>query len=390
MANKSGLEKALEYLINEDQEKAAEAFHNFIVGKARDIHESLIEEDELDEELVDEKADEEVDESDEEQVDEGFVDSEEYFGGSELATEDDDEMEPEEVDVQMDVEPEMGDGEADLGDEMGDEEAGKQELADALADLTAKFEEVMGIEVGDGDGDEDDMSMDMEPEMGDDMDMDVETAEESYFESKDEDADDEDDKEEVDEAVSHGAGVAERSNAKTDFEGKHGNRDGIKHNDDAKLPESADFDFDLTEEDFMDLEEGLKAIDVKMGGEQGGVKFAGEETNLKSPVANRDKSDIKADPKTMVAKQDEHGTYDRESAPSNDMLPHSEDNSHESMDSTGSPKRSQVSGAGGLEAQKGHKDAEQGNTKYAGTETNVKSPIGSAGTRNETGKSAKK
>jgi hypothetical protein len=229
------------------------------------------------------------------------------------------------------------------------------------------------------DGDADDMGGEFG---GDDVGTE-EPAEEGFMYESDED------KEEVEEAITHEPGVVKNSNFKTDFKGKHGEKTTVLHNGDAKLPESADFDFDLTEEDFMDLEEGLKSIDVKMGGEQGGVKFAGEETNTKSPIATRDKSDIKADSKSMVSKKSEHSGYSREAAPTSGKLPHSGDNSHESMNSTGSPRRSEVKGAGGLDKQKGHKAEEQGGVKFAGTETNVKSPIGSAGTRNETGKGKK-
>ena len=389
-ATRTSLEEALNHLINENHEAAVEAFHAFVVKKAQSIHESLQEEDDLDNEIdeavdedetVDESADsddETVDESFEE-VDEDFgedrnqIEADEYFGRDELTTEDDDDM------------GDMGDEEAadDLeaaGDEAGEGEevtldAGDvEDLTSSMEELTAKFHELMGGEHMDHEGDEE---MDHEePEM--DMDME-EPAEESMesgqFESVESELDE--DEEEVDEAVTHDPGV--QSQHLTDEEGNHGNRDSIKHNSDAKLPESATYDFDLTEEDFMDLEEGLKTVDVKMGGEQGGGKYAGEETNVKSPVAQRDKSDVKADAKSMVSKRDDHNGYDLENAPSHGDLPHSGDNSRDHA-STGT---SQVAKGGGLEKQKSYGEGEVGVGKYAGQETNVKSPIGSAGTRNE-------
>ena len=80
----------------------------------------------------------------------------------------------------------------------------------------------------------------------------------------------------------------------------------------------------------------------------------------------------------MISKQDEHGTYKRESAPSNDKLPHSNENNHDKADQT--PGRSTVGGHGGLESNS-KQGGEQGKKKFAGTETNTKSIIGSAGSR---------
>ena len=52
----------LENLVNDNQEKAEELFHEYVVTKSREIYENLIEEEMKDEE-VDEASDEEVDES---------------------------------------------------------------------------------------------------------------------------------------------------------------------------------------------------------------------------------------------------------------------------------------------------------------------------------------
>ena len=52
MADKTHLEESLEFLINEETDQAVAAFHKFIVGSARDIHESLMEDDEIDEEAI--------------------------------------------------------------------------------------------------------------------------------------------------------------------------------------------------------------------------------------------------------------------------------------------------------------------------------------------------
>jgi len=407
MTARSSLEKTLEFLLNEEQEEANLAFHEFIIKTAQKIHESLVAEDDLDND-IDETTDE-------------------YFSKDELTTEDDESSEDEAVDDLEDDdlgdeegEEENPEDEEDLGDEMeNDVDSGEEvtldaddveELHDSLKALQAKFDALLGGEEEYEDkedvSDEDDMDMVDNMDMGDEtenMDDEDELEETGpndpmnvnrkhrntspngqytgdndsynvYSESHDDDIDDED---ELEEAITHDPGV--QSGFLTDPEGKHGNKDSIKHNSDAKLPESAAFDFDLTEEDFLDLEESLKVIDVKMGGEQGGVKFAGEESNVKSPVAQKDKSDVKASPSSLLSKRDDHVGYDLEDYPLSGDLPHAGDNSRDSANDG----RKEVEKGGGVEKQKGYGTGEVGKGKFAGTESNVKSPIGSAGSRNE-------
>ena len=62
--NKSVLEQVLEHLLAEDEEKASELLHGFMVEKSRDIYESLLDEDALEEAIEEEVA------SDEEAVEE--------------------------------------------------------------------------------------------------------------------------------------------------------------------------------------------------------------------------------------------------------------------------------------------------------------------------------
>jgi hypothetical protein len=59
MADNKLLSQMLEHLVNEDQAKAEELFHEYVVAKSREIYENLIET-EISEE---EKEDEEVDEA---------------------------------------------------------------------------------------------------------------------------------------------------------------------------------------------------------------------------------------------------------------------------------------------------------------------------------------
>jgi len=164
MADKKLLQQMLEHLVNDDQAKAEELFHEYVVQQSREIYESLIdseiaeeEEKEEDDEDVEEAAKD--DDAEDEKVDEEFED---------IAIEADDE------------DPDMmgGDPTDDLeGDlEMGDddmEEKSEEELfqdLDSIVDeLQAKFDELKG---GDDMGDmgDDDMGG-MDDKMKDDFDL---------------------------------------------------------------------------------------------------------------------------------------------------------------------------------------------------------------------------
>ena len=164
MADKKLLQQMLEHLVNDDQAKAEELFHEYVVQQSREIYESLIDSEIAEEEEKDED-DEDVeeaakdDDAEDEKVDEEFED---------IAIEADDE------------DPDMmgGDPTDDLeGDlEMGDddmEEKSEEELfqdLDSIVDeLQAKFDELKGgDDMGDMGGD--DMG-DMGDKMKDDFDL---------------------------------------------------------------------------------------------------------------------------------------------------------------------------------------------------------------------------
>ena len=63
--SKQKLEQVLEYLINNEEEQARDLLHTVFVEKARDIHESLIddEDEEIEEKLENDDEEKEVDES---------------------------------------------------------------------------------------------------------------------------------------------------------------------------------------------------------------------------------------------------------------------------------------------------------------------------------------
>ncbi len=171
MTDRSKFEQMLEYLISEEEDKAKELFHQLVVEKSREIYEQILAEDfseskEEDDEEMDEakeEDDEELEEAsdDEEDMEEGFG-----FEGA------DDEGDDEGGEVGGDATDDfMGDIDADdeEGDDMGSEEGEGDiedrvmDLEDALDDLKAEFEKLMGGEEGDEMGG-DDMG-------GDDMDM---------------------------------------------------------------------------------------------------------------------------------------------------------------------------------------------------------------------------
>ena len=150
MADNKLLQQMLEHLVNDDQAKAEELFHEYVVTASREIYESLIdseiaEEKDEDDEEVDETSHKEEDEDDE-KVDEEFED---------IAIEGDDE-DPDMMggdptdDLEGDIDAEMGD------DDMGEksEEELFQDLDSIVDELQAKFDELKG---GDDMGGMDDM-----------------------------------------------------------------------------------------------------------------------------------------------------------------------------------------------------------------------------------------
>lgn len=161
MADKSLLEQMLERLVNEDQSKAEELFHEYVVAKSREIYESLIDSEIAEEEEKEE--DEEVDEAsededaEEDQVDENFED---------IAIEADDEMGGDPTD---DLEGEL---DAEMGDDEGEqsEEEIMQDLGDIIDELQAKFDSLQGSEEeqgefdmgGDEGGDDEEMKDDFD------------------------------------------------------------------------------------------------------------------------------------------------------------------------------------------------------------------------------------
>jgi hypothetical protein len=160
-------EQLIEYVINDDEQKARALFHDIVVGKSREIYESLMAE----EEEIDEAKDEDLDEdamggdAADDLIDD--VEAEEQDDMSMEAEGDDEEV------MDVEVDGDMG------GDDMGGEEELEDrvmDLEDKLDELMAEFEDLMGgDDMGNGDdfgsdegGDaiEVDDTEEMMPEMG--------------------------------------------------------------------------------------------------------------------------------------------------------------------------------------------------------------------------------
>ena len=164
MSDKSKLEQMLESLVNDDQAKAEELFHEYVVAKSREIYENLIDA-ELDEaaEEDEEEVDEAMDDEDEDKVDEAVDEEDEEMeeGFEDIAIEADDEM--------GDT-PDMGDDlEGELDGEMGDDEMSDkapeelfQDLDAIVDELQAKFDAMNGDDMGDDMGPPDEMKDDFD------------------------------------------------------------------------------------------------------------------------------------------------------------------------------------------------------------------------------------
>ena len=159
MTDRSKFEQMLEHLVNEESDKAKELFHQLVVEKSREIYENILADDFQTEE------DEEDEEAVEEAKDEDDEDMEESFGFAEG----DDEMDSDAGDIGGDAGDDFV-SDIDAGDEGDEEGMGGEgdiedrvvDLEDALDDLRAEFEALMGDEEGGDMGGMDDMG-------GDDM-----------------------------------------------------------------------------------------------------------------------------------------------------------------------------------------------------------------------------
>jgi len=150
-------EQLIEYVINDEEAKARELFHDIVVEKSRQIYENIMAEEaqeELDEaEDIEEAADEELEEG------MGGDAADDLIDDVEMEEESDMNMEAEgdeEMDMSMDDGEEAEFSMGDEGGMGGDEPASKDDimnLEDKLDQLMAEFEDLMGgDDMGNGDG----------------------------------------------------------------------------------------------------------------------------------------------------------------------------------------------------------------------------------------------
>jgi len=169
-------EQLIEYIINEDEDKAKALFHDIVVEKSRDIYETLIDEETVEETIGGNEVEDLVDEIQADETD-GI---------------------PEDDHAEMDGEEEMMGGD----DEVDAEEGGEEDLEDKVMDLEkeldelkAEFDALMSDEMDEPE--HADMDMDMDAS---DVEVDDNEAEElQMYEAHDEDKDEDEDK--MDETV---------------------------------------------------------------------------------------------------------------------------------------------------------------------------------------------
>jgi hypothetical protein len=142
-------EQLIEYVINDEETKARELFHDIVVEKSRQIYEDLMAE----------EADEELEEAADEDIEEGHMGgdaADDLIDDVEMEEESDMNMEAE-GDEEMDMSMDDGEEEFSMGDDEGSSEAATKDdimnLEDKLDQLMAEFEDLMGgDDMGDGDG----------------------------------------------------------------------------------------------------------------------------------------------------------------------------------------------------------------------------------------------
>ena len=170
-------EQLIEYVINDEEAKARELFHDIVVEKSRQIYEEMMEEDAITEESTedeDEKAEKagekvtkDIEYDDKRDRKEKKMDEAMDELGGDQADDLIDDIEVEEEGISMEAE----DDDDDHHDDMG----GNEELEDRVVDLEDKLDELMAeFEALMGD-DKDEGEMDMEVDMDmDTPDMDAE------------------------------------------------------------------------------------------------------------------------------------------------------------------------------------------------------------------------
>lgn len=175
MDNKK-FDQLIDLIINEDEEQAKDLFHEIVVEKSKEIYESIMEEEMMDDDLEEGMGGQVGDLLDE-------INAEEEGVAEEEEAEDEIDVDSEEI---FDI-----DGDEDEGSSSEEVEDAVIRIEDKLDELMAEFEEMMGKE-DDLEGRDDEMDADLkdiEDEGGEEVDVDVE--DEVVAEADDEELDEE-------------------------------------------------------------------------------------------------------------------------------------------------------------------------------------------------------
>jgi len=153
-------EQLIEYVINDEDAKARELFHDIVVAKSREIYENLMQEEAEEEELDESEEEEEMDDEEEEDLDEGAMGgdaSDDLIDNIEADESQDMSMEGEEDEIGGDHDEPDADNFGGPSDMDSDNEPATKDdimnLEDKLDQLMAEFEDLMGgDDMGNGDG----------------------------------------------------------------------------------------------------------------------------------------------------------------------------------------------------------------------------------------------
>lgn len=334
----SKLLKVMDYLINEQEDKARALLHQIFIEKARAINEDLMSEDD---EVI--GGDEGLGLGHEIEHDKDEIESEEHYGDGTMEDVDVDDSVDDLSDDLEDEDLEDEDGEMDGEDDKdefndedsmgGDEHEGSEEerisdLEQAIEDLKAEFEALKGEEGG-----------------SDDDDVDIDDGNEDGYGDNEHDVDVDVDGDDVD----------------VDLD------DGEEEVDENWMDETNDLD-----EEWDDLDESLDletvTVNSKKAAEVGSGKFARPEANTRSAVAPNAQNMNGAKPVVSGRGKTQSG-YDRQTAPTSNDMKLGDNRRKKSTEGT-----SQVSKEGSTKALI-NKDRSEGFGA-----PNMKSPLGSGTT----------
>ena len=274
MAN-TKLLKVMDYLINEQEDKARELLHQIFIETARAVHEEMINSD-MDEDMM--GGDEGEHLTKQIRSDMNDIDAEESYGPSTMEGTDD--------------EDDMADAEEDLSDELDDMDDMDADVEDADDEMTDMDDDAEAVD--------DDMThVDMEEPEHDEGDEGekIHDLEQAIAELK-----------------------AEFEALKHESEGEDHESHEAPAEDDVEESWESDTD-DLEEDDYNTLDENvdLDTVQAAKGGEVGSGRYAPAETNKRSPLPSTQTDMMGARP-VKTGQGAKASGYDRQKAPESKSL----------------------------------------------------------------------